>query len=311
MHLDGLGVPERPGEIRACLVVRNEALRLPSVFDHHRALGVDRFLVIDNGSTDGTLNYLLEQPDTHVVSEVGSFGAAKAGKQWINQLLDTFCHDHWTLNVDADELYIFPGYERIGLRAFCGFLDDHGARGAFALMIDMYGPGDVSEAEHVAGRPLLETCPWFDPAPYETVSVGLFPPLQFKGGPRARAFDFSPYQSRPPVLSKVPLVKWRRGSRYLLSTHALTPTPIYPMLTALLHFKFLSDFPAQVATAVAAKQHHGGSKEYRAYDDTLRASGGRLRLHNEGSVRFIDSDQLVALGLLQADAAYNEFLAAH
>ena len=305
--VDGANVPDRPGELRACLVVRNEALRLPCVLDHHRTLGVDRFLIIDNGSTDGTLDYLAGQKDVHIFPEAGSFAEAKAGMAWSNALRDAFCDDYWTLTLDADELFVFPGYERVGLRSFCDFLDTHSARGAFALMIDMYGPGDVSEATHVASRSLLETCPWFDPAPYETVNVGLFPPIQFKGGPRARAFDFLPYQPRPPALSKVPLVKWRRGDRYLLSTHAMTPTPIYPMLTALLHFKFLSDFPERVRIALQEGQHHGGSKEYRAYNDTLQAQRG-LRLHNAQSVAFTGSDQLLALGLLRTDAAYAAFL---
>lgn len=308
MLLDGVNVPERPGEIRACLVVRNEALRLPSVLDHHRKLGVDRFLIVDNGSTDGTLDYLSHQNDIHTFRQAGSFGAAEAGKVWINTLLDAFCHDHWTLTLDADEFFVFPGYERISLRDFCGFLDVHAVRGAFALMIDMYGAGDISEATHVPGRSLLETCPWFDPAPYEIVKVGLFPPIQFMGGPRARAFDFSAYQPRPPALSKVPLVKWRRGMKYLLSTHAITPTSIYPMLTALLHFKFLSDFPERVGVAMREGQHYGGSKEYRAYSDTLRANGGLLRLHNAQSVAFTGSDQLVALRLMQTNAAYDAFL---
>ena len=62
--LDDRTVPQRPGEVRACMVVRNESLRLPSTLAHYRQLGVDRFLVIDNGSDDGTLEFLRGQPDT-------------------------------------------------------------------------------------------------------------------------------------------------------------------------------------------------------------------------------------------------------
>jgi hypothetical protein len=48
-RIDARPIPERAGEIRACMVVRNEALRLASVLDHCRRLGVERFLTVDNG----------------------------------------------------------------------------------------------------------------------------------------------------------------------------------------------------------------------------------------------------------------------
>jgi hypothetical protein len=47
-------------------VVRNEALRLPATLRHHCAIGVQRFFVLDNGSTDGTLDLLANEPDVDV-----------------------------------------------------------------------------------------------------------------------------------------------------------------------------------------------------------------------------------------------------
>lgn len=308
MRLEGPAIPDRPGEIRACLVVRNERLRLPSVLDHHRALGVDRFLVVVDRSSDGTAEFVAAQPDAHVLVGEGTYRSARSGVDWLNAALDAFCDGHWTLTVDADELFVFPGCDRIGLRGFCGFLDDQGASGAPALMVDMYGLGDVRGAVHAPGASLIDTCPWFDPGPYSAVRAGPFPHVQFHGGPRARLFDFSPYQPRPPVISKVPLVKWRRGLRYRLSTHGLTPIALHPMLAGLLHFKFLSDFPERVATAVAEGEYHGGSREYLAYRDGLGPDGG-LVLRDTRSVRYEGPDQLVALDMMQASDAYLAFLA--
>ncbi|MBL8771754.1 MAG: glycosyltransferase family 2 protein [Phenylobacterium sp.] len=306
MRLEGRSVPDRPGEIRACLVVRNEMLRLQSVLDHHRALGVDRFLVIDDGSTDGTRAFVAAQPDAHLLTGEGRFAARRLG--WVNAVLDAYCDGHWTLTVDADEQFVFPAFDRVGLRQLCRFLDGQGAEGLLALMLDMFGGGDVREAVHTPGDPLVETCPWFDPGPYHAVRAGPFPHVQFHGGPRARLFDFTAYQPRPPVLSKVPLVKWRRGRRYLMATHAITPLSLPPMLAALLHFKFLSDFPERVAVAIDEGQHYGGSREYRAYRDGLGADGG-LVLRDERSLRYRGPDQLLAHDIIQASEAYLDFVA--
>ena len=42
------------GGILAFTTLRNELDRLPWFFRHYRALGVDHFLVVDNGSDDGS-----------------------------------------------------------------------------------------------------------------------------------------------------------------------------------------------------------------------------------------------------------------
>ncbi|WP_293678162.1 glycosyltransferase family 2 protein [uncultured Phenylobacterium sp.] len=308
MRLDGAPVPEAPGEVRACLAVRDEALRLPSCLDHHRRLGVDRFLIVDNGSIDGTLDYLAAQPDVCLFHTTESFSAARAGLAWTNAMRDAFCEGHWTLSIDADELFIFPGYERVGLRALCDHLDGAGAELLLALLLDLYGPGGLDEATHVPGADLIETCPFFDPGPYSYLRVGSFPHVQFTGGVRDRIFDFRRYQPRPPVISKAPLARWRRGMAYTMSTHAVTPGRVYPALAVLLHFKFLSDFRERVRLAIERGQHYGGSQEYRAYQDVLRQAGD-LRLANEQSVRFEGSAQLLRLRLMQTDVAYDAFLA--
>jgi hypothetical protein len=43
--------------------VRNERVRLPYFLTYYRRLGIDHFLIVDNGSDDGTREYLADQPD--------------------------------------------------------------------------------------------------------------------------------------------------------------------------------------------------------------------------------------------------------
>jgi glycosyltransferase involved in cell wall biosynthesis len=308
VRLDGVPVPDRPGEIRACLVVRDEARRLPSTLDHHRRLGVDRFLVIDNGSIDGTVDYLVSQPDVHLFQTTESFAAANDGLHWGNAVRDAFCDGHWTLSLDADEQFVFPGYEALGLRPLCELLETHGADCVMAMLLDMYNAGDVSEAIHDPARPLIETCDWFDPGPYRLTRGGPFPGAWIHGGPRDRLIDFKPFQDGSPLLTKVPLVRWRRGMAYLLSTHQMTPATLFPVLAVLLHFKFLSDVRARVATAVEGAWHGGAERDFLAYQAHL-ASNQTFRLHHEGSVRYESSRQLVELGVMLTHPALEALIA--
>jgi hypothetical protein len=43
--------------------VRNEEIRLPFFLDYYRNLGVNHFLIVDNNSSDGTVDYLSAAAD--------------------------------------------------------------------------------------------------------------------------------------------------------------------------------------------------------------------------------------------------------
>ncbi len=174
-RVDTREIPHGTNEIRSFLVVRNEKLRLPSTLRHHRSLGVRRFFALDNGSTDGTLDYLCGEPDVHVFSTNSSYAESNYGVAWTNELLNAFGNGHWTLTIDADEQFIFPHYDWITLPQFCDFLDSIGAEAIPSLLLDMYPGLAIRDATHDPTRPLLETCNYFDralpDAPDESLSL--------------------------------------------------------------------------------------------------------------------------------------------
>jgi hypothetical protein len=193
-QLDRRPIPSSPGEIRLLAHVRNESARLPHFLSHHRALGVDRFLVIDNGSRDGSVEFLLAEPDVHVFYTEESYREQRA--VWKRTLLDRWCMDHWTLQLDADELFVYPHHESAGLRQFCDALESEGARGVHAVMIDMYGEDPIDRNIYAPGQPFLEACPYFDANGYridwfsrrKRARTRLMPPFQIRGGMRERLF---------------------------------------------------------------------------------------------------------------------------
>src|SRR5262245_58934620 len=110
-RLDSRAVSREAGEIRAFLLVLNELQRLPFTLTHHRTLGVDRFFVVDNGSADGTIEYLLGEPDVHLFETSGSYQDARNGVDWIEMVLHVYGVDHWCLLLDADEQLVYPECE--------------------------------------------------------------------------------------------------------------------------------------------------------------------------------------------------------
>jgi hypothetical protein len=317
IRLDHRPVPEG-AEVRAFLVVRDHAAMLPWLLEHHRTLGVNRFFVVDNGSHDGSVDWLLAQPDCHVFSAAGSFAGARYGLDWKGELLDRFGEGRWCLSLDADELFVFPGCEGETLGALTARLDREGAGGVFAFMLDMYSRGSVAEAVYTPGRPFFEVCPYFDrDYAFRRPLVPLrgFPGVEVMGGPRLRLF-FPEYHrvgrlrwltarvrrrlgravALPPLLGKIPLVRWRGGMRYV-SSHRTTPVRLSATTGVLLHFKFFADFHERVVREVARKEHYDGASEYQRYRRCLDADPA-LSFHYPGSVRYDGPQRLAALGLM-------------
>ena len=304
-RLDARSTSLEPDEIIAIACVRDEALRLPSFLQHHRDLGVGRFFVVDNGSTDGTTGDLLAQPDVHVFATEDSYAGSSCGTAWINELGARFGVGHWVLTLDADELFIYPDFERIDLRALVGYLDGRGSQAMASLLLDMYPAGPIASAVHVPGGGLLARCPYFDSDSYFE-RWPAFQDIPVRGGPRTRLFRYEGGR-KGPLLGKVPLARWRSDLAYDGSTHWLPGCARADVTGVLLHFKFLSDLPGRAELEAARGEHWNGATEYRSYARALR-DDPNLTLHYPGSVRFRGSRQLLDLGLARSSAAFEDYV---
>lgn len=195
-RLDGRSISGGTEEVRAFLVVRDERLRLPDALAHHRALGVHRFLVVDNGSSDGTVEYLLAQPDVHVFATTAPYQQARLGMDWMEALLNQYGVNRWCLLIDADERLVYPHCESLPLSQFCRALEGRGLDSLATMVVDMYADAPIAETHVDASRPLLDVCPFFDSKGYHSFPDRSPIPRVF-GGVRARLFwpeiDFDAY----------------------------------------------------------------------------------------------------------------------
>lgn len=293
----------RPNDILCFLCVRNEALRLPFMLDHHRKLGVAQFLVVDNGSTDGTRDLLLARPDVSLWETRSSYKASRFGMDWLTWLMLRHGHGHWCLTLDADEILVYPHWQTRSLQALTDWLDRQGRQSMGALTIDLYPQARVSDARHSAGDDPLTTLRWFDSGNYQVQVQPKMRNLWIQGGARARAF-FADQPRKAPTLNKIPLVRWHWRYAYVNSTHALLPpqlNEVYAtdggMLTsgALLHTKFLPGIIDRAAEEKVRGEHFADGAQYASYYDRLTADPV---LHHAASTRYTGWRQLEALGLM-------------
>ena len=258
--------------------VKNEGDYLEWFLSYYRSLGIQSFFVIDNGSTDGSREFLEAQPDVRLFDSEGDFFAAGGGMRWINQLIEAFA-GRWALYVDVDEMLIYPSVESQPLSAWLKDVDSALQTAVPAFMVDMYwGPG--SDLEAAARNPIAELG-YFD-ANYFAYGSAAFPYFEIGGGPRGRLF------ATHERLSKVPIVRGDLGLRYV-SSHSTTPAALGPHGALLLHFKLLRQ--ARLGESLKPDVSRVQSRSQAAIARHTRYAGidGIAHLHGPQTQRYCGS----------------------
>jgi len=283
--------------------LRNEKVRLPYFLKYYREQGVNHFLIVDNDSDDGSLEYLIKQPDVSVWYTRKSYKRSRFGVDWLNWLQMKYAHGHWSLVVDPDEFLIYPFCDTRPLRALTDWLDASSIKSFSAMLLDMYPKGRIDAQPYSEGQDPLEITSWFDSGNYMISKNPKFGNLWIQGGPRARKF-FADKPEAAPALNKIPLVKWDRRYAYVSSTHMLLPRGLNLVYDewggekasgVLLHTKFLDTFTTKAEEELERKQHYAASIEYKAYAESLAQNPD---LWCKWSEKYINWRQLEILGLM-------------
>lgn len=271
--------------------VRNEMLMLPHFLAHYRKLGVTCFLMIDNCSDDGTLEYLLEQPDVAVFSADTPYGLSHYGVAWQMALITNLRPGRWTLVADADEFLLYPGHER---RSLSETLKDPAWAAADAvriLMLDMYPEGPLEAATFASGDPFAEA-PCVDREPILRVSTGSGPFSNDRTVTSALRHRLMP-GSRPElfVAQKIALMRYQPWMRPSPGLHYLADHKPAGREMLFAHFKYNAGFRQKAIEETGRGQHFNNAEEYRKYL-ALMAEGRDRLFDPEVSVRWDSCDEV-------------------
>jgi len=290
--------------VTVCAIVHDEMFFLEAFLAHYRRLGADRFIILDDASSDGTREFLAAQPDVMVVaSRIRYFAQisyppevltrireTRAVRLWRDQMLDQYCAGQWAVVVDPDEFLALP----TSLPAFCAELAADGAEAAWGVMVDMYPERVRDLLGQDAAHFRLED-PWFfDGKPHlDPAQSRLTPPVPrtVYPGSVSRLFatwDVLPqgtlvrrirrrlsgyrYQAASPI-HKTPVLFWRPGD-WFLNCH-VTSKPVAPRVVPMMHFKFTADLGRKIEYALSTGGYNQGSRSYRLYATLLERMRAR------------------------------------
>jgi glycosyltransferase involved in cell wall biosynthesis len=296
----------RETDVNLYSIVCDEIFFMPAFFEYYRTLGVQQFILLDDGSTDGTVEFLRSQPDCVLLASNLAFGqyivlkkaggkrvAGRAGTFLKRAIPEKFLLNKYVLYVDADEFLILPGkFEEMS-----ALFDDMSKRKLpciAASVVDFY-PASVSDLNRkdlpVTFADLLAGSPYYDAEPLLKMNPGAQPTLagtSFSArlfrqyGIKETPFSFLPewvVKVLPlpvpgAVWRKTPIIRWSKDV-WMNGSHRANVPPPSDRFLALAHFKFTSDLPRRVEAAMQRQAHAKKSQKYFHYSRLLKKMRSR------------------------------------
>jgi hypothetical protein len=308
-HLHGpQSISYRVDDLLAISVVRNGELYIKSFMEHHLALGIEHFVFLDNGSTDGTVESLRAYPQVTVLWTDAPY--EKYENTMKRYLVERFSRGRWSLCVDIDELFDYPFSKSLRLADFLRYLNENRYTAVVAQMLDMFSDVPFTQIESTAGDRLKEKYPFYDlsaisKSTYEWSEPSTPHIKMHWGGIRRAVFGTNN------GLTKAALVRMTGRVRPFVEWHQATGALVADVSCVLMHYPFVSTFPAKVRDAVRTGRYGmTTTDEYVAYLKGLEVNP-TLALRLDTARRFEDLEQLIAEDFLVVSDKYREWVKAH
>jgi len=300
-----------PEQLAVVCLVRDGAPFVRDFVAHYRALGAAQIVLLDNGSRDETLALALAHPDVTVLS------CPLPYREYKNEpkrcLIRRFGRRRWSLCVDIDELFDYPGSARLPLAGLLRYLRHYGYNAVVGQMLDMFAaepaqPGGEPDERGLRERFPLAQLAQVEATPYERYygrvnSIGNPAIMALRGGVRKALFGTDVY------LTKHPLIFLEAPVQPITpSAHGVCGARVADLSCVLYHYKFTEGFADQVRRAVAEENYYRSSIEYKQYLAVLECEPA-LSFDLPGAWPVASADELVERGFLAVSDQYLRWVA--
>lgn len=282
------------------LCVKDDLKRLQMLVNHYRKLGIERFAFLDNGSTDGTFEWMKDQDDIDVFKTLDKYNClVKEG--WLNRIISYYGFDRWYILTDSDELFTYIGMEKHPINDLISYAEREKIKRFKGINLDMYADAALFSIDS-SDLDIEKTYCWMDSDSYvETPrKIGNSIITAVTGGPRQRTMDV------PCSVMKYPLVFFEPGT-VSANAHYQFPYALIeksPCIVGILHYKFLDsdkkefERRAKFDTGMSA----GNAKTGIYYQQYVKVANENsdMTFMYDGSIKFENSESLKKVPLLKS-----------
>lgn len=289
-----LGVVASNDSLVMMCAVKNDLYRIKYQYKKMKQYGVKNFIYIDNGSTDGTKDWLTQKDDIILYSTTQRFNST-IKSAWYRRIVESIGYNRWYLYLDSDEVYMYPGIEKDKFQGFLKFFERNRIFAVSSVLLDMY-PRSVVSIDSNKTMPDLGEYRYFDP----TYKVRHYRICRvFYGGPRYRVFSDEKHELIN-WLNKTNLVYYKKD--FFQYAHYLVPHSLNfkaRVVGATLHYKFLPNDFDRILEIAESGTYAGNSKEYKVYAKVLKDKKG-MSFYCKDSVYLGDSNALERINVFDS-----------
>jgi hypothetical protein len=267
--------------ILVCLV-RNGEAHVEDFLTHHFGLGIRHAVLLDNGSTDRTVQIAQAFDGVTVLSTGLPYKHYKFALK--RYLFDFHSGDGWCLILDIDERFEYPRSRVLPLKEFLAYLNQRQFTGVELTAHSIwYDHASLSKWRYAA---------------LDGNTISHHTIMSHSGGVRLAAFGLNVSLTKHPLLRKA---GGARPSNH--SSQWCTRARIADVTCVLLHYKFDRDFLQKCREVARAETYFMNSLEYKTYLRELERNP-RLELKGPSAKELRSIDQLIDDGFLVVSDDY-------
>lgn len=276
----------KSSDIVCICVEKNDIIKLKKFITHYRKIGIDKFVILDNNSNDGTIEYLKKQKDVVLYqTQVPYTSFRRVG--WINRIIAHYGYNRWYLIADSDEFLEYSDCEYKTIKDIIYYYNKRKITRGRAIMVDMYADSKY----YVDGKlqSFYNNCIFFDSDTYYQKHNKFFDGIY--GGPRERIFKIKP------CLTKYPLIYFQKKD--IFRSHFLYPykqnlnTDCNLILK---HYKFLPNEFEKYKIIAKNGNYYNGSIEYKKYIEFINKNY-ELDFICNSSTKYVNSNSFDKINL--------------
>jgi glycosyltransferase involved in cell wall biosynthesis len=265
-HVSGpQSVEATAGDVLLLSVIKDGREFLREFIEHHQRLGVKHIVLLDNGSTDDSIDIAAEYKNVTVLQTLLPFGTyARIFRLYLKM---RFGHDCWCLSIDMDELFDFPYSERISLDTFVRYLNEQSFNAVLVNMLEPVADAPLNSSSGAGGTLIRERYRYYDQScivKHDVCSALNREPLhEFRsGGIRASYFGWTDGH-----LAKYPLVKFGPdfGCRESLNHRVSDRARLADLSCVLFHYQFTETLHQRARDAANNRNYGNASRKYRHF----------------------------------------------
>jgi hypothetical protein len=297
---------KKSNEVTLFCVVKNGGFHIDHFVAHHKSIGIQRMVFLDNGSDDDTVEKLMKMTDVNVLSSKKSF--RKFEINFKRCIAKKYCGAGWALNVDIDERFDYPYRNKKSLSELISYLADQKVNAVLSYMLDVFhqdSDGSRKITSFVDNR-------YYNVSAVQSRANGMRGALgtpkgcviPFKtGGIRLSAYGANPW------LLKTPLF---RPSFFLNMTNAhylgfARSLAIYADFSALLiHYKFVDDYIKIFLKASTEGNYDLAYQHYQTFENHYKEHK-KIELYNHDSKVLTSIESLIDEGFLVASEKFKQW----